>query len=78
MMTTFQYQTMFMDRFWPFFWLIIPLVFLDIALKGWGMWRAARMHKTAWFIALLFINSVGILPAIFLVITNDEYIKNRT
>lgn len=64
-----------MLHFIPFLGLIIPLVILDVALKGWGMWRAARMNKTVWFVALLLVNSMGILPAIFLLLTKDEYAK---
>src|SRR3989344_633858 len=57
----------------PFMGLFFPLMILDIGLKGWGMWRAARMAKSIWFVALLLVNSMGILPGIFLIITNDEY-----
>lgn len=49
------------------------LVLLDTGLKGWAMWRAARMEKKSWFIALLIINSMGILPLIFLLMTREEY-----
>lgn len=59
----------------PFMGLLIPLVLLDLGLKGWGMWRAARMGKNVWFVALLVVNSLGILPAIFLLLTKDEYAK---
>lgn len=69
------YQAMFMSRFAPFLWFILPFVLLDVILKAWGMWRAARMGKNIWFLVLLIINSVGILPAIFLLMTKDEYAK---
>lgn len=49
------------------------LILLDTGLKGWAMWRAARMEKKSWFIALLIINSFGILPVIFLLMTRQEY-----
>ena len=52
---------------------IISLV--DMALKGWGMWRAGRMGKKVWFIAILIVNSIGILPIIFLLLTKGEYKK---
>jgi len=55
--------------------LIAIIAIVDAILKGWALWRAARMTKLTWFIALLIINSAGILPAIFLIITNKEYIK---
>ncbi len=57
---------------------IFLLSFVDLALKGWGMWRAARMEKKSWFLALLFINSMGILPVIFLLLTKGEYEKRRS
>lgn len=66
-----------MDHVWPFIWILVPLIFLDVALKGWGMWRAARMGKTIWFIVLFFVNSLGILPAIFLLFTDEEYTKKN-
>ena len=75
MMPSFQYEQMFMGQLAAFMWLLIPLAILDAVLKSWGMWRAARMGKLAWFIVLLLINSIGILPGIFLLITNEEYAK---
>ena len=53
--------------------IFIALILADLCLKGWSMWRAARMEKKYWFIALLIVNSVGILPAVFLLITKNEY-----
>ncbi len=55
--------------------LIVVLALFDAAMKGWGMWRAARMGKNMWFIALLIVNSLGILPIIFLLVTKKEYAK---
>ncbi len=55
--------------------LLFALALVDLALKGWALWRAARMSKQIWFIILLIINSVGILPVIFLLLTNKEYRK---
>ncbi len=50
---------------------LLPLVALDIVLKGFALWRSARNRQSVWFIALLLVNSVGILPAIYL-LTNKE------
>ena len=49
------------------------LFMIDTVLKVWSMWRAARLQKKLWFIALLFVNSMGILPLIFLSLTKKEY-----
>lgn len=55
--------------------LVAVLAIADLALKGWAMWRAARMDKQWWFVALLVFNTIGILPVIFLLLTNEEYKK---
>lgn len=39
---------------------------LDIIAKGFALWASAKAHQKAWFIALLVVNSIGILPAIYL------------
>ena len=56
---------------------IFLISLIDFALKGWAMWRAAQLKKKHWFIALLVINSMGILPIIFLLITREEYEKQK-
>lgn len=56
------------NRIW---WLIGPLALLDLVLKGFALWRSARNSQQVWFIALLVVNSLGILPAIYL-LTNKE------
>lgn len=48
------------------------LAILDVVAKGFALWASARAHQKAWFIALLIINSVGILPLIYLVFFNKK------
>jgi hypothetical protein len=66
-----------MEFLTPYIGILVVLALLDVALKGWGMWRAARMSKKVWFIALLIVNSIGILPVIFLLLTNTEYERSH-
>jgi methionyl-tRNA synthetase len=51
--------------------LIIPLVLLVIAwtiiIKGCALWNAARGGQKGWFIALLVVNTLGILEVIYLI-----------
>ncbi len=68
---------MFLNQISPWFIAIIPFILIDLVLKALSMWRAARMNMTAWFVALFIVNSLGILPVIFLLITNTEH-KKRT
>ena len=44
------------------------IVFVELALKGLALWKAARKNQMYWFIALLVLNTAGILPAVYLLI----------
>jgi len=44
----------------------LPLIIWEIIWKGIALWKAARNWDKNWFIALLIINSVGILPIIYI------------
>lgn len=57
---------------------LLVVAVIDMAFRGFAMWRAARLEKRSWFIALLVINSMAILPIIFLLMTNAEYEKFRS
>lgn len=54
------------------FGLLIPFVILDLVLRGFSLWKAAKRNQNIWFIALLIINSMGILPLIYLVLNRDQ------
>ena len=46
---------------------LIPLVVAwDAVWKGIAMWRAARNGNMVWYVALLVVNSAGILPIIYI------------
>jgi len=45
---------------------ILVLVLWELAWKGVALWRAANDRNVAWYVALLVLNSVGILPIIYL------------
>jgi len=46
--------------------LLIILTIWDIIWRGLALWRSARREEKWWFVALLIINSIGILPIIYL------------
>jgi hypothetical protein len=45
---------------------LMPLLVLDLVLRGFALWRSARRGQKWWFVALLIVNSVGILPGVYL------------
>ncbi|MFC1861713.1 DUF5652 family protein [Chloroflexota bacterium] len=52
---------------WILFSLIIPiLVIWEATWKGIALWRAARNSHLAWFICIVVLNTVGILPIIYI------------
>ena len=47
-------------------WLILILVVWSLVWKGLALWRAAKQNQRNWFVALLIINTVGILEIVYL------------
>lgn len=52
-------------------WIFILLALWEIIWKGLALWRAAKLNQKYWFIALILINTVGVLPIIYLLIQKD-------
>lgn len=48
----------------PFFYLIVAWA---VIWKGIALWHAARNKQLVWYIALLIINTVGILEIVYLI-----------
>ena len=51
--------------------LIIILIW-SLIWKGLALWRAAHLEQKPWFVALLVLNTAGILEIIYLLITNKR------
>jgi Family of unknown function (DUF5652) len=47
--------------------LVVVIALWTIILKGYALWHAARNTQKWWFIALLVINTLGILEIIYLI-----------
>jgi hypothetical protein len=46
-------------------WFIMALLF-ELVMKGIALWKCGRNNQPGWFIAILIINSAGLLPIIYL------------
>lgn len=46
--------------------LIVALVVWSLIWKGIGLWYAARNYQKGWYIAILILNTAGILEIIYL------------
>ena len=44
----------------------------DIVWKAIALWKSARNNHFVWFICILIINTVGILPIIYILLNKDK------
>lgn len=51
---------------YKFLWIIALLVAVDIVLKAVAMWKSARNNQLYWFISFFVLNTLAILPTIYL------------
>jgi hypothetical protein len=47
--------------------ILIPVLVWTMAWKGMALWKAGRHNQPYWFIAMLIINTVGLLEIVYLV-----------
>jgi hypothetical protein len=62
----------FMDDYSYLIGIILFLVIVDAILKLITLWQSARRKQIAWFIFLALINSLGILPVIYLIVNRNK------
>ncbi len=58
-----------MRNLWP---IILVLTIFEFVMKLIAMWRAGRNNHLVWFILIGIINTVGILPIIYLLINRKK------
>lgn len=58
-------------------WGASPFVILDIVLKGFALWKAAQRKEQYWFIALLLVSSLGLLPGFYLLTHQEETTQKK-
>lgn len=46
--------------------LLVPILVWSLFWKGWALWKAAKNDSKPWFIALLLINTMGILDILYI------------
>ncbi len=48
-------------------WLFLLLIVWEAVWKGIALWKTGRKNRLVWFICIFVINTVGILPIVYLV-----------
>jgi len=49
----------------------VSILIWDLTWRGMALWKSAKNNQKYWFIALLIVNSIGLLPITYLLI--DKY-----
>ncbi|TVQ65158.1 MAG: hypothetical protein EA360_10505 [Balneolaceae bacterium] len=52
--------------------IILVLVLFDLVLRLMAMWQSAQKKQLAWFICLGVFNTLGILPAVYLILHRNK------
>jgi len=55
-----------------------PLIFIAIIVwsliwKGFGLWKSAQLAHKGWFVAILLLNTLGIIEIVYLFIIAKKY-----
>ena len=58
--------------------LIIFCVLWDSVWKIIAMWKAGRNNDLAWFICIAVLNTLGILPILYILLHKDDTEKTKT
>jgi hypothetical protein len=59
--------------------IVLLLVIWSTVWKGIAMWRSGRRDQKVWFVAILILNTVGILEIIYLLLNRNkkDLVKNK-
>ncbi|HEY4505114.1 MAG TPA: DUF5652 family protein [Candidatus Paceibacterota bacterium] len=54
-------------------WLIVVVLIWSLAWKGVALWKSAQIGDKRWFIAILVLNTIGILEIIYIRFIASKY-----
>lgn len=64
-----------MDEITGFFIIIGVLSLIELVLKGFALYKSAQKGEKAWFVSILVINTLGILPALYLLFFSKKNVN---
>lgn len=59
------------------FWFLVFILW-SIVWKGWALWIAARKGSKPWFIALLLLNTAGILEILYIFVFSKKIEQEKS
>ena len=70
--TYFEAVNQFITNNWQ---ILIPLLVWSAIWKGWALWKAGQLKDGVWFVALLVINTVGLLEIVYIFFFSRRELK---
>ena len=67
----------FADLSTPILALLIILAIWELIWKGIALWKAARNNHKAWYVAILILNTAGILPILYIYVFSKKKKKSK-
>ena len=58
-------------------WILIVIALWVLPWKGWALWKASQLKDKWWFIALLIVNTLGILEILYIFIFSKRKEVNQ-
>ena len=58
-------------------WFLLLLIVWEVIWKAIGMWKSARNNHIWWFVAILVVNSLGILTIVYIILFNNKKNKKK-
>jgi hypothetical protein len=56
-------------------WLLAIILIWTLIWKGIALWKSARLNQPIWFVALLVLNTIGILPILYIFVFSKYKFK---
>jgi hypothetical protein len=53
---------------------IVAISLWELIWKGFALYRAGKKQQPVWFVLILILNTIGILPIIYLIISREKKI----
>lgn len=59
------------------YWAVGLLLMWALPWKAWSMWIAAKQNQKIWFVALLAVNTAGLLEILYIFVFSKHYAKPK-
>jgi hypothetical protein len=56
---------------------LIPLAIWELAWKGVALWKCGRKNQLTWFVVILILNTMGILPIVYLLFFQKKEVQKK-